>query len=140
MANSSTIGAAATTIASLATLGFTISGFTETITQHHVDMTFSNQVFIGYTAMAWLGVIFLAFAWSGAFYSVKRRHFSLGITGAIQILVSCFVEAAALIFAPSLNVGVASSPLESFGPIIFVQLLLSLAGIVFTAKDKQKFT
>ena len=46
----------------------------------------------------------------------------------------------ALIYAPGLNVGVASSPLESFGPIIFMQLLLSLAGIVFTAKDKQKFT
>ena len=128
MANSSTIGAAATTLAALFTLGFTISGFTETITHHQADMTLSNQVYIGYPAMAWLGVIFLAFAWAGGFYSVKRRHFSLGITGALLIFVSCFVETATLIFAPSLHVGIALSPLESFGPIIFMQLLLALVG------------
>ena len=59
MANSSSIGAAAITPASLATLGFTISGFTETITNHQANMTYSNQIFIGYAAMAWLGIIFL---------------------------------------------------------------------------------
>jgi len=139
MANSSSIGAGATSLASLITLGFTILGFTETITYHQANMTYSGQVYVGYAAMAWLGVLFLAFAWTGAFYSMKRQHFGLGITGALLLFVSCIVEAVTLIYAPSLNVGVALSPLESFGPIIFMQLLLSFVGIVFTAKDRRKF-
>jgi hypothetical protein len=85
MADSSSIGAAATTFASFATLGFTISGFTETITHQQADMTYSNQVFVGYPAMAWLGVLFLSFGWAGAFYSVKRIHFGLGITSSSNI-------------------------------------------------------
>ena len=140
MANSSTIGTAATTLASLATLGFTISGFSEVITRHLADMTLSNQVYAGYPVMAWLGVIFLAFAWTGAFYSLKRQHFLLSLTGALFIFASCFVEAVALIFAPALHVGIALTTIEAFGPIIFVQLLLSLAGIVFTRKDRRQFT
>jgi hypothetical protein len=139
MANSSTIGAAATTLASLATLGFTIWGFTETITHSQANMTYSNQVLAGYTIMAWMGIIFLAFAWSGVFYSVKRQQFRLGITGALLIFASCFVESATLIFAPRLNVGIALYPLESFGSIILIQVLLSLVGIVFTAKDRRQF-
>ena len=140
MANSSTIGAAATTLAALFTLGFTISGFTETITHHQADMTLSNQVYVGYPVMAWLGAIFLAFAWTGAFYSLKRQHFLVGLTGALLIFSSCFIEAAALIFAPGLHVGTAMSPIESFGPIIFMQLLLCLVGIVFTKNDRRHFT
>jgi hypothetical protein len=124
MADSSSIGAAATTFASFATLGFTISGFTETITHQQANMTYSNQVFVGYPAMAWLGVLFLSFGWAGAFYSVKRIHFGLGITGALLIFASCFVEAATLIYAPSLNVGIALYPLESFGSIKLIEFII----------------
>jgi hypothetical protein len=71
---------------------------------------------------------------------VKKKYFGLAITGAFLIFISCIFEAATLIYAPRLNVGLARSPLEAFEPAFFLQLLLSLAGIVFTAKARHQFT
>jgi hypothetical protein len=61
MADSSSIGSLATIVVSLATLGFTRSNFVESNPHHQANMTYSGQAYFGYAAMAWLGVLFLAF-------------------------------------------------------------------------------
>jgi adenylosuccinate lyase len=70
LANSSTIGSTATILASLVTLGFTASGFIESVTHQQDKITLSGQNFGGYAIMGWLGVLFLVFGWAGAAYSV----------------------------------------------------------------------
>jgi hypothetical protein len=140
MANSNSIGALATVLASLATLNYTISGFIQSNTHHQPNIIYTGQAYVGYAVMAWLGAIFLAFGWTGAAYSLKKRHFGLAITGTFLIFASCIVETETLLYAPGMNVGVALTPLQSSAGIIILQVLSSLVGIFFTARSKQLFT
>lgn len=127
MANSSTIGGSATVLASLATLGYSISGFIQSSTQHQPSILYSGFAYSGYAVMAWFGVLSLSFGWIGAAYSIKRRYFGLALAGAFLIFASCIVEFFTFMYAPAVNsAGPSLSPFASAEPIIIMQMLVSL--------------
>jgi len=138
MATPRSIGSAATLLASFATLLFTLMGFSEINATYQSATSYSGQVFVGYAVVAWLGVLCLAFGWAGAAYSVVRNHFGLAMAGAVLILASCAVEYVILTYAP--HSAIVSSLIVTWGPIILLQALFALAGIILTAKDRHQFT
>ena len=124
-------------LASLGTTFFTIMAFTQANMPNQISMLNSGKGFVGYAVMAWLGIVFLAFGWAGAAYSFKKQHFGLALIGALLILVSCPFEYVILMYAP--YSGVAPPLNYTWGGTIILQLLLALAGVLFTAKSKHQF-
>lgn len=140
MANSSTIGASATAIASFVAFIFTINGFIESGTQHQPSITYSGQAYAGFAVMAWFGVICLAISLTGIAYSIKRIHFALAVTAPILLFISGIVEIYSLMYAPAINsAGPSLSMLASAEPSIIAQMLFALGGIFFSAASKKQF-
>jgi len=138
MANSNTMGSSATVLASLATLNYSLSGFIQSSTQQQPSIYYSGLTYSGYAMMAWFGVLCLAFGWTGAAYTLKRRHFDLALAGAFLIFASCIVEFFTFMYTPETN----SQALPQFAsalPLVIVQTLVSLVGIIFTAISKKQF-
>lgn len=137
MANANTLGAFATIIALLGTLFFTIMGFS-IIIMPQPTIDFTGHVFGGYAIMVWFGAVALAFGLASANYTMRAKHFGLAIVGTVFIPISCFVETVILIYAPHYRI---TPPfVVTWGPIILLQLLFSLAGVLFTAKSRKHFT
>lgn len=142
MANSNSIAAAAAALASLAAIAFTFEGFSENLFPHPADMTYSGQAYVGYAVGAWLGVVAVAFGFAAAYYTYRKKHFGLDLAGTIILAGYCVVKVVVLMYAPSLNVGVALSPFTAYQMLLvgyFVASLLSLV-LVFEAKTKGNFT
>ncbi len=147
MANSSTIkhqsfpiaAGSSAAIASLITLAYTISGFTQSINHQQPSIYYSGYSYAGYSAMAWFGVLALAFGWSGIAYIIIRKHFALSVTGISFISASCLVEATVLYYIPPTNGATMIPPFISAVPLIVLQMLFSLAGIILTAASKKQF-
>ncbi|MGD0644014.1 MAG: hypothetical protein ABSA75_03820 [Candidatus Bathyarchaeia archaeon] len=149
MANSDTIkqhqsfpiaGGLTATIASLITLAYTISGFIQNVNQQQPSVYYSGYAYAGYSVMAWLGVLALAFGWSGIAYTIERKHFALSVVGISFISASCIVEARVLYYIPPTNGPPMISPYYSALPLIFMQLLFSLAGIILVAASRHQFS
>jgi len=133
MADTRTIGAFATTLASMGTLFFTLFGLSMS-TMPSID--FQGHIFGGYVYMVWFGVVALAFGWASAAYTYEAKHYDLSVTGAAFTLISSIVETIILIYAPYHAI----PPIVTLGPVILLQLVASLVGIIFTAKSKRHFT
>jgi len=149
MANSSTIkqhqsfpiaGGIAVAIASFFTLGYTLSGYIQSVNQQPPSFSYSGYAYYGYPVMAWLSILFLAFGWSGVAYAIKRKHFALSVIGISFISASCIVEAMVLYYIPPTNGPSMIPPYYSALPLIFIQLLFSLAGIILVAASKNQFS
>ncbi len=141
MANTSTIGTAATIIASLITFAYTISGFTQISAPQPPSTYYSGFAYYGWAVMGWFGVLSLSFCWTGMAYAIKRSHFALAVTGASLIFASCIVEFFTFKYAPATNsAGPSLLPLASALPLIVVQMILSLAGIILISTSKSSLT
>jgi hypothetical protein len=138
MAASNSISAFATVLASLGTLFYTIMGFTQASAPNQVSMLNSGEGFVGYAVMAWLGIVFLAFGWAGAAYSIVKKHFGLALTGACLIVTSCPVEYALLTHAP--HSAIVAPLVYTWGGKIIMQALFAFAGVFFIVKAKHQFT
>jgi hypothetical protein len=148
MANSSTInhrsfpiaGGLITTFASLITLNYAISGFIQSVNRQQPSIYYSGYAYAGYAVMGWFGVLALAFGWCSIAYAMKRTHFALSVLGMSFIMASCIVEAIVLYYIPLINEGTGISPYYTAQPLLFIQLLFSIAGIILIVASRHQFS
>jgi hypothetical protein len=136
MGRTAKLGLSCTILASLGTIFFVWYAITEYSGGPIVFWVDGSLVNIRYEGMACFGVLALVFCYLSTFYIVKKKHFILALSGPIFILVSCFAE--------FWFVGYISYywpvPPTMFEFFIFLQFLLSLAGVVLVFKARKNFT
>ena len=132
------VGSIATLLATLIAAFFSIYGFYSALT-----LTSSIYMHNAEAAVAaGIDTILFAFGCTGSYFTWKRSHFHLALTGAFLVLASFGVETILLNYlSPPIPTALNyKSPIAAYTPLLIIQILISLTGVVFTLSSAKHFT